>query len=116
VNRFGSPTHRLEAQIQATARVLELNCQVVSLPGLCLISFNDDATHTSETKFLKQAGGLDLQKLLATHHLYWEVVHDKLSAEEASKQLDILMTSKPYYNIYEQMLIGGMCSSFICCV
>jgi hypothetical protein len=36
-----------------------------------LISFGDDATHTSETKFLKQATGLDLGKLLATHHLYW---------------------------------------------
>jgi uncharacterized membrane protein YjjP (DUF1212 family) len=71
--RFGSPSHRLEAQIQATARVLELNCQVVYLPGTCLVSFGDDATHTSETKFLKQATGLDLQKLLATHHVYWDV-------------------------------------------
>ncbi|KAJ9124608.1 hypothetical protein QFC24_003401 [Naganishia onofrii] len=70
---FGSPSHRLEAQIQATARVLELNCQVVYLPGTCLVSFGDDATHTSETKFLKQATGLDLQKLLATHHIYWDV-------------------------------------------
>jgi hypothetical protein len=72
-HRFGSPSHRLEAQIQATARVLELNCQVVYLPGTCLVSFGDDATHTSETKFLKQATGLDLQKLLATHHVYWDV-------------------------------------------
>jgi hypothetical protein len=38
-----------------------------------LISFGDDATHTSETKFLKQATGLDLGKLLATHKLYWNV-------------------------------------------
>lgn len=113
---FGSPTHRLEAQIQATARVLELSAQVVSLPGLVLISFNDEATHTSETKFLKQSGGLDLQRLLYTQNLYWEVVHDKLSAEEASKQLDVLMTSKPYYPLWAQIFIGGMCSSFICCV
>jgi hypothetical protein len=38
-----------------------------------LVSFGDDATHTSETKFLKQATGLDLGKLLATHNLYWNV-------------------------------------------
>lgn len=38
-----------------------------------LISYVDDATHTSETKFLKQATGLDLGKLLATHNLYWNV-------------------------------------------
>lgn len=71
--RFGSPSHRLETQIQATAKVLEINAQVVYLPGTMLISFGDDATHTSETKFLKQATGLDLGKLLATHHLYWNV-------------------------------------------
>lgn len=70
---FGSPSHRLETQIQATARVLEINAQVVYLPGTMLISFGDDATHTSETKFLKQATGLDLGKLLATHKLYWNV-------------------------------------------
>ncbi|GHJ86303.1 hypothetical protein NliqN6_2705 [Naganishia liquefaciens] len=113
---FGSPSHRLEAQIQATARVLELNCQVVYLPGTCLVSFGDDATHTSETKFLKQATGLDLQKLLATHHVYWDVVHDKKSAEEASKELDLLMTSPPHYGTKEMLIIGGMCSSFICCI
>jgi uncharacterized membrane protein YjjP (DUF1212 family) len=72
-HRFGSPSHRLETQIQATAKVLEINAQVVYLPGTMLISFGDDATHTSETKFLKQATGLDLGKLLATHHLYWNV-------------------------------------------
>lgn len=70
---FGSPSHRLETQIQATARVLELNASVVYLPGIMLISFGDDATHTSETKFLKQATGLDLGKLLATHKVYWNV-------------------------------------------
>jgi hypothetical protein len=70
---FGSPSHRLETQLQATARVLELNAQVVYLPGTMLLSFGDDATHTSETKFLKQATGLDLGKLLATHRIYWNV-------------------------------------------
>lgn len=53
--------------------MLELNAQVVYLPGTMLVSFGDDATHTSETKFLKQATGLDLGKLLATHNLYWNV-------------------------------------------
>jgi uncharacterized membrane protein YjjP (DUF1212 family) len=47
---FGAPSHRLEAQMQATARVLELNCQMVYIPGVMLVSFGDNATHTSETK------------------------------------------------------------------
>jgi hypothetical protein len=31
---FGAPSHRLEAQMQATARVLEINCQVIYIPGV----------------------------------------------------------------------------------
>jgi uncharacterized membrane protein YjjP (DUF1212 family) len=113
---FGSPSHRLEAQLQATAHVLEINCQAVYLPGTCLISFGDQATHTSETKFLKQSTGLDLGKLLATHHLYWDVVHDKISVDEASIQIDQLMISKPLYGFWQTLFIGGMCSAFICCM
>lgn len=36
--------------MQATARVLEINCQMVYIPGVMLISFGDPTTHTSETK------------------------------------------------------------------
>lgn len=46
----GAPSHRLEAQMQATARVLEINCQMVYIPGVMLVSFGDPTTHTSETK------------------------------------------------------------------
>ncbi|WWD18433.1 hypothetical protein CI109_102885 [Kwoniella shandongensis] len=110
---FGSPSHRLETQIQATAKVLEINCQVVYLPGTMLLSFGDDATHTSETKFLKQATGLDLGKLLATHALYWNVVHDKMSVDQASKDLDVLMTTPVYYTWWQTLIIGAACSAFI---
>lgn len=111
--RFGSPSHRLETQIQATAKVLEINCQVVYLPGTMLVSFGDDATHTSETKFLKQSTGLDLGKLQATHHLYWNVVHDKMSVDQASKDLDVLMTTPVYYTWWQTLAIGALCSAFI---
>ena len=47
---FGAPSHRLEAQMQATARVLEINGQVIYIPGVMLISFGDSATHTSDIK------------------------------------------------------------------
>lgn len=48
--KFGAPSHRVDAQMQATARALDLTCQMVYLPGLMLISFGDPATHTSDTK------------------------------------------------------------------
>jgi hypothetical protein len=34
---FGSPTHRIETQIQATAKVLDISAQVVYLPNIMLV-------------------------------------------------------------------------------
>ncbi|GAA6040548.1 hypothetical protein JCM8097_005458 [Rhodosporidiobolus ruineniae] len=110
---FGAPSHRLEAQMQATARVLEINCQVIYIPGVMLISFGDVATHTSDIKFLKQANGLDLGKLLAAYMIYFNVIHDKIAVTEASTQLDELMVSPPKYKLWQQLIIGACASAFI---
>ncbi|GJN90300.1 hypothetical protein Rhopal_003308-T1 [Rhodotorula paludigena] len=93
---FGAPSHRLEAQMQATARVLEINCQVIYIPG-----------------FLKQANGLDLGKLLAAYMIYFNVIHDKISVTDASTELDALMTAPPKYALWQQLIIGAAASAFI---
>lgn len=111
---FGAPTHRIETQIQQTARVLEINCRCIYLPNLMLFAFGDDATHTSEIKFIKQAGGLDFTKLTDMHTVYWNVIHDKIGVGEAAAQLDELMRRKPLIGRWPMVLIGGFCSSFIC--
>ncbi|KAL7412533.1 DUF1212-domain-containing protein [Mrakia frigida] len=111
--KFGAPSHRVDAQMQATARALDLTCQMVYLPGLMLISFGDPATHTSDTKFLKQENGLELSKLLSAHMLYWNVVHDRMAVGEASVLLEVLLNSKPTYSFWRSILIGGLCSAFI---
>lgn len=60
-----------------------------------IISFSDVQTHTSEIRFIKQQGGLDLTKLTEIAILHWEVVHDKLGVEEASVEISNLMKAKP---------------------
>jgi Putative threonine/serine exporter len=71
--RFAAPTHRLQAQIQATARVLDLEVSTLYLPNVMLISFGDAGTSTSNLKFIQQGSSLDLGKLLDAHRLYWKV-------------------------------------------
>lgn len=110
---FGAPSHRLEAQIQSTARVLDIQVSCMYLPSVMLLSFGDSATHTSETKFLKQGADLDLGKLLAAHLLYWDVTHDAKGVTEASASLDVLMRKKKIYRGWETVVIGGLCSAFI---
>ncbi|CAE6360039.1 unnamed protein product [Rhizoctonia solani] len=110
---FGAPSHRLEAQIQATARVLDIQVSCMYLPSVMLFSFGDTATHTSDTKFLKQSSALDLGKLLDAHRIYWRVIHDQLGVGEASQQLDELMKKRVLYKGWITVVIGGFCSAFI---
>lgn len=93
--RFGAPTHRLESQIQATAKVLELQCQVIYLLNFMIISFQDEDCHTSDIKFIKQSSGSDLGKLIEIATLHWEVMHDKIGVQEASAEISRLMKAKP---------------------
>lgn len=110
---FGGPTHRFEVQIQQTANVLDINCRCIHLPGLMIMSFGDDTTHTSETKIIKQGSAIDLTKLTDMHTIYWNVIHDKIGVEQGSKQLDALIRRKPYLSRWLQVLVGGLASAFI---
>jgi uncharacterized membrane protein YjjP (DUF1212 family) len=70
---FGGPTHRLQAQIQGTARVLEISLSCLYLPDVMVISFDDDITGTSSVKLIRQGSALDLGKLQDAHKVYWRV-------------------------------------------
>ncbi|KIY49657.1 hypothetical protein FISHEDRAFT_40445 [Fistulina hepatica ATCC 64428] len=130
---FGAPSHRLAAQIQATARVIDIQLNCMYLPDVMLISFDDGATSTSSIRLVKQGSSLDLQKLRAAYKLYWkasgsmqitelrlisvlQVIHDNISVSDASAELDQLMIAKSFYNYWQLVLIGGLCSSAICTV
>ena len=70
---FGSPTHRLPAQIQSTARVLEISLSCMYLPDVMLIAFDDDVTSTSNVKLIRQSSALDLGKVQDAYKIYWRV-------------------------------------------
>ncbi len=70
---FGGPTHRLQAQIQSTAHVLEISLSCMYLPDMMLVAFDDDITSTSSVKLIRQGSALDLGKLQDAHKVYWHV-------------------------------------------
>lgn len=113
---FGGPAHRLQAQIQSTARVLEISLSCLYLPDVMLVAFDDDVTSTSSVKLIRQGSALDLGKLQDAHKVYWRVIHDDISVTEASAALDALMLSKPLYSPCQLIFFGGMASASICSV
>jgi uncharacterized membrane protein YjjP (DUF1212 family) len=60
-----------------------------------IVAFQDDDTHTSDIKFIKQGSTLDLLKLTEISTLHWEVMHDKIGVEDASFEISRLMRAKP---------------------
>lgn len=134
--RFGAPSHRLEAQIQATARVLEMpHCAAMYIPSCLIVNFGDPATATSDIRILKQATGLDIGRLKATYSIYSkvqrhyleprslpaltsnhrvQVIRDKMGVIEGSKRLDELMLRTQRKRILlRNVLVGGLCGALI---
>lgn len=113
---FGGPSHRLQAQIQATARVLDIELSCMYLPDVFLVSFDDLGTGTSSIKLIRQGSALDIGKLQETNKVYWKTTHDEISVKEASEALDKLMLEPPFYSIPWIIFFGGMASASICSV
>ncbi|KAF8264762.1 DUF1212-domain-containing protein [Lactarius quietus] len=111
---FGAPSHRIESQLVAAARILEVDAEFIHLPNIFLLSFADPETCTSETHFIKCSGRLALGNLKMIHHIYRQVVHDELSAKKAGDCLDALLDSKPIYGVWTRCAINFWLSALIC--
>ncbi|KAG9084638.1 hypothetical protein FRC07_013584, partial [Ceratobasidium sp. 392] len=111
---YGAPSHRIESQLVATARVLEVDASFVHLPSIIIASFGDAASHHSETHFVKSGGGLDLGKLHTTHTIYRKVVHDEIGAKDGALELAKLMRQKPIYGLRIRCILALLCSAIIC--
>ncbi|KAL2758897.1 hypothetical protein ACRALDRAFT_1062009 [Sodiomyces alcalophilus JCM 7366] len=110
---YGAPTHRLEEYMAMTARVLEIEGQFLYLPGCMIISFDDSSTHTTEVKIVRTPQGLDLGKLRDVHDLYKEVIHDRISVDDAGVKLDHIMARKLKFSNWIRIPLYGLASACV---
>lgn len=108
--KYGAPTHRLEEYMMMTSNVLEVNAQFMYIPGCMFMSFDDPLTRTAEVKIIRVVQGLDLSRLAETHNVYKNVVHDIVSVEQATQDLDEVMQRKPRYGPWMRVLLTGLAS------
>ncbi|KAJ7228522.1 DUF1212-domain-containing protein [Mycena pura] len=111
---FGAPSHRIESQLTAAARILEVEAEFIHLPGVIICSFGDQELGCSETHFIKCGGRLSLGALHKVHVIYRSVVHDEVSAKEAAEKLDALINAPPLYPIWIRCLLAFCLSALIC--
>ncbi|KAJ7094631.1 hypothetical protein B0H15DRAFT_938234 [Mycena belliarum] len=111
---FGAPSHRIESQLIAAARILEVEAEFIHLPGVIICSFGDQELGCSETHFIKCGGRLSLGALHKVHVVYRSVVHDEISAKEAGDHLQELLDAPPMYSIFFRCIIAFSLSALIC--
>lgn len=111
---FGAPSHRIESQLVAAARILEVEAEFIHLPGMIISSFGDQELGTSETHFIKCGGRLSLGALHKVHLIYRDVVHDEISAKKATAQLEALLKAPPLYSVALRCVMAFSLSALIC--
>ncbi|KAJ7180244.1 DUF1212-domain-containing protein [Mycena crocata] len=102
---FGAPSHRIESQLIAAARILEVEAEFIHLPNIIICSFGDQELGCSETHFIKCVGRLALGALHKIHVTYRSVVHDEMSATSQCPSL---------YSILSRCLLAFSLSALIC--
>jgi uncharacterized membrane protein YjjP (DUF1212 family) len=110
---FGAPTHRLEAYMRMSARVLGIEAQFLYLPDTMIISFDDSTIHTTEVKIVRASQGLDFGRLRDVHEIYKEVVHDRIGVEEATARLNDITKRKPKFPVWLRILFYGVASAVV---
>ena len=110
---YGAPTHRLEAYMSMSARVLGIEGQFMYLPGTMIISFDDSNTHTTEVKIVRVGQGVDLGRLRDVHEIYKEVVHDLIGVEEATARLDEVIDRRNMFPTWVRVLLYGVASACV---
>ncbi|OCL10393.1 DUF1212-domain-containing protein, partial [Glonium stellatum] len=111
--RYGAPTHRLEEYMNMSARVLEIEAQFLYIPACMIISFDDSSIHTTEVKLVRTTQGVDLGKLRDTHEIYKDVVHDRIGVEEATRQLQEILSRRPKYTPWMLVPVYGLASASV---
>lgn len=111
---FGAPSHRIESQLIAAARILEVEAEFIHLPSVIICSFGDQELGCSETHFVRCGGRLSLGSLHKVHLIYRSVVHDEISAKRATAELEELLAAPDLYSVPFRCFLAFCLSALIC--
>ena len=111
---FGAPSHRMESQLLAAARILEVDAEFTHMPGLIMASFGDEETKSSQMHFVKCSSRVSLVKLHKLHKIYRQVVHDELSAGRATTMLEAMLETGPMFPLWLRSILVFSIGWLIC--
>ena len=111
---YGAPSDRVQSQLLHAARVLQVDCEVVHIPGILLLTLGDLDVTEAKTDFIKSGSNLDLGKLAAVDAIYDDVINDRIDVLEGVARLDKLLESRPIYGKFARLFFSFTLSLMIC--
>ena len=111
---FGAPSHRLEGQLEATAKALDIDAAFIHLPSTLMVSFGDSAASVSETRFIKADGRINLGSLHETHEVFRCVTHGVTSPVDGTVALTKLLHAPPLRSDVQRIMIASVYAMSIC--
>jgi len=94
LHEVGQPAHRLDALLVRTAQRLGVTMQLFGLPTGLILSFDHDGGPVTHVLPI-QPGAVHLERLIQLTQVADEVIHGRLSAQEARTRLEAIMTAPP---------------------
>ncbi|KAJ2852036.1 pheromone-regulated protein prm10 [Coemansia brasiliensis] len=110
---FGSPVHRMEANLLNVANYLNIEACFFSVPGLTLISFGDPDTHSSETHIVRASDGYDMYRLEQVNRISRQLRKGKASVHESIRDIEALMAKSPVFTWYLRLGFNFVQSFFV---
>lgn len=111
---FGSPSHRIEAQLNSLSKVFELEAQFQHTPGIIQVSFGNPEQRSSETCLIKSNVSLSLGRIHSVHNVYRSVLHDDMFASDGMHQLRRLLYAPPQYGQAFRYVLSFIICFLIC--
>ena len=110
---YGAPTHRLETYMHRSADVLQLNIQAFYMPGCMIVSFDDTSGRSKDVQIIRCSQTLNLAKLDDVHAIYKDVIHKRITVEDATSHLHELMGNDDRFPPWFRVLMYGLASALI---
>lgn len=117
LSKFGAPSHRIEGQLAAACKILNLMCTFVHLPTVIICEFGErhgPLTDNRRCHVVDRRGQLSLGALHEVHQTYRRVLHDEISAKVGVVRLKSLMNAQPIYNVYWRGTFAVLLAIVIC--
>jgi uncharacterized membrane protein YjjP (DUF1212 family) len=103
---FGAPSHRVESQLNALARTLDVDAQFIHFPGIVIANFGDFEHSTSQCHFVKSKTEIALGRLNEIHRIYKALLSDDLSVANADRQISEQLHAPPEWSNLARILFS----------